>query len=47
MGLDVDDVKKILEKCLKENKFSKVWNMKWKGKIQDFPDNWWEGKVDY
>ena len=47
MGLDVDDVKVILEKCLKENKYFKVWNMKWKGKIQDFPDDWWEGKVVY
>ena len=27
MGMDVDDVKVILEKCLKENKYFKVWNM--------------------
>ena len=27
MGMDVDDVKFILEKCLKENKYFKVWNM--------------------
>ncbi len=47
MGLDVDDVKVILEKCLKENKYFKVWNMKWKGKLEDFPDDWWEGKVAY
>ena len=31
MGLDVDAVKVILEKCLKKNKYFKVWNMKWKG----------------
>ncbi len=47
MGMDVDDVKVILEKCIKENKYFKVWNMKWKGKVQDFPDDWWEGKVAY
>ena len=47
MGIDVDDVKVILEKCLKENKYFKVWNMKWKGKIQDLPNDWWEGKVAY
>ena len=47
IGMDVDDVKVILEKCLKENKYFKVWNMKWKGKIQDLPNDWWEGKVAY
>jgi len=47
MGLDVDDVKVILEKCLKENEYFKVKNMKGKGKIQDFPVDWWEGKVVY
>ena len=47
MGLDVDPVKDILEKYLKEKKYFKVWNMKWKGKIQDFPDDWWDGKVAY
>ena len=47
MGLDVDAVKVILEKCLKENIYFKVWNIKWKGKIQDLPNDWWEGKVVY
>ena len=47
MGLDVDAVKVILEKCLKENKYFKVWNMKWKGKFHDIPDDWYEGKVAY
>jgi hypothetical protein len=47
MGLDVDAVKDILEKCLKENKYFKVWNMKWKGDISDMPMDRWEGKVVY
>ena len=47
MGMDVDDVKVILEKCLKENKYFKVWNMSWKGDIIDMPMDWWEGKVAY
>ena len=47
MGMDVDDVKVILEKCLKENKYFKVWNMSWKGDIRDMPMDWWEGKVVY
>ena len=47
MGMDVDDVKIILEKCLKENKYFKVWNMRWKGDISDMPTDWWEGKVAY
>ena len=47
MGLDVNAVKVILEKCLKENKYFKVWNMKWKGDIKDIPMDWWEGKVAY
>ena len=34
MGLDVDAVKVIFEICLKENKYFKVWNLKWKGQIQ-------------
>ena len=29
MGMSVDQVKVILEKCLKENKYFKVWDMKW------------------
>ena len=47
MGLDVDAVKVILNKCLKENKYFKVWNMRWKGDIRDMPMDWWEGKVAY
>ena len=47
MGLDVDAVKAILKKFLKENKYFKVWNMKWKGDINDMPMDWWEGKVAY
>ncbi|MDA9833879.1 hypothetical protein N9C46_04950, partial [Flavobacteriaceae bacterium] len=47
MGLDVDTVKIILEKCLKENKYFKVWRMNWKGDISDMPMDWWEGKVAY
>ena len=47
MGLDVNAVKVILEKCLKENKYFKVWNMKWKGEIGKMPMDWWEGKVVY
>ena len=47
MGMDVDDVKVILEKCLEENKYFKVWNMKWKGDISDMPMDWWKGKVVY
>jgi len=47
MGMDVDDVKFILEKCLKENKYFKVWRMNWKGDISDMPMDWWEGKVAY
>ena len=47
MGMEVDDVKVILEKCLKENKYFKVWNMKWKGDISDMPMDRWEGKVVY
>ena len=46
MGIDVDDVKKILEKCLKDNKYFKVWRMNWKGD-GSIPDDWWEGKVVY
>ena len=46
MGLDVDAVKFILEKCLKENKYFKVWDMKWKGP-GPIPCDWYEGKVAY
>ena len=47
MGLDVDAVKVILEKCLKENLYFKVWKMKWKGDSMFPPSDWWEGKVAY
>ena len=47
LGLDVDDVKVILEKCLRENKYFKVWSMNWKGDISDMPLDWWEGKIAY
>ena len=47
MGLEVDEVKDILEKCLKENKYFKVWSMKWKGDIRDVPMDWWEGKIAF
>ena len=47
LGLDVDAVKVILEKCQKENKYFKVWNIRWKGDISDMPMDWWEGKVAY
>ena len=45
MGLDVDDVKVILNKCLKENKYFKVWRMSWKVDISDMPMDWWGGKT--
>ena len=45
MGLEADEVKDILEKCLKEDKYFKVWELKWKSAIP--PDDWWEGKVVY
>ena len=47
MGLDVDAVKVILNKCLKENKYFKVWRMSWKGDISYMPMDWWEGKIAY
>ena len=40
-------MKKILQKCLDENKYFKVWEMKWKGKVEDMPLDLWEGKVAY
>jgi len=46
MGLNVDQVKVILEKCLKENNYFKVWDMKWKGP-EPMPYDWWQGKVAY
>ena len=46
MGLEVDEVKDILEKCLKENKYFKVWELNYKGNGR-IPDDWWEGKVVY
>jgi len=47
IGMNVEDVKVILEKCLKENKYFKVWRMNWKGDIGDMPMDWWEEKVAY
>ena len=46
MGLGVGEVKKILEKCIKENKYFKVLELNWKGDVS-IPDDWWEGKVAY
>ena len=46
MGLEADEVKDILEKCLKENKYFKVWELNYKGN-GSIPDDWWEGKVVY
>tara|TARA_B100000963_G_C22637007_1_gene678157 strand:- start:1898 stop:2179 length:282 start_codon:yes stop_codon:yes gene_type:complete len=46
MGLRVDQVKVILEKCIRENKYFKVWDMKWKGP-GSIPRDWYEGKVAY
>lgn len=46
MGLNVDQVKVILEKCLRENKYFKVWDMKWKGQ-GSIPREWYEGKMAY
>lgn len=48
MGLDVNNVKVILEKCLKENKYFKVWRMNYKGDVNEMPPmDWWQGKVVY
>ena len=47
MGLNVEAVKVILEKCLKENKYFKVWNMRWKGDLMFPPSDWWEGKIAF
>lgn len=47
MGMGVNDVKNILEKCLRENKYFKVWNIKWKGDIVEMPMDWWKGKIVY
>ena len=46
LGLGVDEVKVVLEKCLKENKYFKVWELNYKGN-GSIPDDWWEGKVVY
>ena len=45
LGLGVDEVKVVLEKCLKEDKYFKVWELKWKSAIPT--DDWWEGKIAY
>ena len=41
------DVKVVLEKYLKENKYFKVWVINWKENLNDIPLDWWEGKVAY
>lgn len=46
MGLNVKAVKEILQKCLKENKYFKVWSMNWKGP-EPMPRDWWQGKAAY
>ncbi len=46
LGLGVDEVKVVLEKCLKENIYFKVWELNYKGN-GSIPDDWWEGKVAY
>ena len=48
MGLDVDAVKVILNKCLNENKYFKVWSMRpSKDDLIERPLDWWEGKIAY
>ena len=48
MGLDVDAVKVILNKCLNENKYFKVWSMRpSKDDLMERPLDWWEGKIAY
>ena len=47
MGLDVMEVKQILQKCVDENKYFKVWSMKWKGEIKNMPDNMESNIVDF
>lgn len=47
MGLDVMEVKQILQKCVDENKYFKVWSMKCKGEIKNMPDDWWQGRIVY
>ena len=46
-GLGIEEVEEILHKCLRENKYFKVWHMSWKGKNEEMPCDWWEGKVVY
>ena len=45
-GSNIDQVKVILEKCLKKNKYFKVWNMKWKGPSL-MPLDLYDGKGAY
>ena len=47
IGLGVDSVRNIIEKCLRDNKYFKVWCLSWKGDISDMPEDWWEGKIAY
>ena len=46
-GLDLSEkeIIDVLEKCIKEDKIFQVWDMKWKGDPDDFPLDWWEGKL--
>ena len=44
--LNLDEVKDILEKCLKENKYFKVCELNYKGN-GSIPEDWWEGKITY
>ena len=46
MGFNVEAVKEILHKCLRENKYFKVWSISWKGP-EPIPCDWWQGKVAY
>ena len=47
MGLDLDAVKVILEKFLKDFKYFKVCILNWKGDIGDMPRDCWSRKVVY
>ncbi len=48
MGLDLDDVEVILNKCLKGNKYFKLWNMRpSKNDLMERSLDWWEGKIAY
>lgn len=46
MGLNVESVKEILQKCLEESMYIKVWSISWKGP-EPMPSDWWKCKVVY